>query len=203
MLDAGSAHDEAFLAHIDLQKSPWHPRLLRRNLRAKAQKWDKLKLVRVIEDILAGKKIRGWPPGLAFEHAILRAFELEGAEVTWPFRVELDGLTVEQIDGAVHTEHLSCLIESKSWLVPANIAPVNRLRAQLTRRPPGTFGVVFAANGFTESAKTLIRHLAPTQVLTWEGAELKAAIAAGAMIKGLIKKHRHAVEHGLPDFSLL
>ena len=77
------------------------------DLQAKAQKWDRLKLVRVIEDILAGAKIRGWPPGLALEHAILRAFELDGAEVTWPFVVELDGLTVEQIDGAVHTVHLS------------------------------------------------------------------------------------------------
>jgi len=173
------------------------------DLKAKAQKWDRVKLGAVIDDLLAGKKVRGWPRGLALEHSILRAFELDGADVTWPFRVEIEGHTVEQIDGAVHARHLSCLIEAKHLDKPANIEPIAKLRTQLARRPPGTFGVVFSAKGFTEPAKTLMRHLAPMQVLTWEGPELKAAFDKSAMVAGLVKKHRHAIEHGLPDFSLL
>jgi hypothetical protein len=29
----------------------------------------------------------GWPPGKALEYLILRAFQLEGADVTWPYEV--------------------------------------------------------------------------------------------------------------------
>lgn len=42
-----------------------------------------------------------WPTGIAFEYFILRAFELEGADVTWRYKVDLFGESVEQIDGAV------------------------------------------------------------------------------------------------------
>lgn len=42
-----------------------------------------------------------WESGKLLEYAILRAFELEGAEVTYPYSVELQGEEVEQIDGAI------------------------------------------------------------------------------------------------------
>jgi hypothetical protein len=42
----------------------------------------------------------GWEPGKAFEYLVIRAFELEGATVTYPFSVRLGGTIVEQIDGA-------------------------------------------------------------------------------------------------------
>jgi len=44
----------------------------------------------------------GWDSGKAFEYLVLRAFQLDGAEVTWPYEVSLFGEEViEQIDGAV------------------------------------------------------------------------------------------------------
>jgi hypothetical protein len=33
----------------------------------------------------------GWAPGKAFEYLVLRAFQLEGAEVRWPYSVRIDG----------------------------------------------------------------------------------------------------------------
>ena len=54
-----------------------------------------------------------WDPGKAFEYLILRAFQLDVAEVRWPYRVKLFGEEVEQIDGVVYCSGLSCLIESK------------------------------------------------------------------------------------------
>ncbi len=44
-----------------------------------------------------------WEPGRALEYLVIRAFELEGAEVAYPFAVQMGGTIVEQIDGAVHT----------------------------------------------------------------------------------------------------
>jgi hypothetical protein len=35
---------------------------------------------------------------------VLRAFELDGAEVKWPYRVKLFGEEVEQIDGVIYSE---------------------------------------------------------------------------------------------------
>jgi hypothetical protein len=52
----------------------------------------------------------GWEPGKAFEYLVLRAFELDGARIRWPFSVFLEDQEVEQIDGAVYAAGLSCLV---------------------------------------------------------------------------------------------
>ncbi len=36
-----------------------------------------------------------WASGKAFEYLVLRAFELEGAEVRWPYSVRIDGDEIE------------------------------------------------------------------------------------------------------------
>jgi hypothetical protein len=41
----------------------------------------------------------GWPAGKALEYLIVRAFELDGANVRWPYDTRIDGEVVEQIDG--------------------------------------------------------------------------------------------------------
>ena len=66
-------------------------------------------------------KTPGWPAGKAFEHLVLRCFELCGARVVWPFDVPLGGRTAEQIDGMVVHSHLSCFVESKHEKDPVNI----------------------------------------------------------------------------------
>ena len=45
----------------------------------------------------------GWGGGKAFEYLVLRAFQLNGAVVRWPYGVSLYGQTeiVEEIDGSV------------------------------------------------------------------------------------------------------
>ena len=74
----------------------------------------------------------GWDVGKAFEYLILRAFQLDGAKVKWPYRVKLFGEEVEQIDGVVYCSGLSCLVESKDFADKVNIdiAPIAKLRRQ-------------------------------------------------------------------------
>ncbi len=88
-----------------------------------------------------------WGSGKAFEYLVLRAFQLEGAEIHWPYRVTIAGDEVEQIDGVVYTDGLACLIECKDQREPVNIAPVAKLRNQLLRRPGSTIGAVFSRSG--------------------------------------------------------
>ena len=71
--------------------------------------------------------IPGWPPGKAFEYFVIRAFQLEGADVCYPFSVTIGGEEIEQIDGAVYTGGLACLIECKDQQRPVNIEPLAKL----------------------------------------------------------------------------
>jgi len=144
-----------------------------------------------------------WPAGIAFEYLVLRALELDGAEVRWPFSVKLEGELVEQIDGVIYADGLSRLIESKHRSSKLNVEAIAKLRNQLARRPATAVGVVFSYSGFTDTARKLAQYLAPQTILLWHGSEIKHALMTEKMVSGLRLKYEHAVEHGLPDYNLL
>jgi len=144
----------------------------------------------------------GWEPGRAFEHLILRAFELDGAVVRWPYTVNVHDQLVEQIDGAVHAGGLSCLVEAKDTTRPVSFDAVGKLRQQLSRRPAGVVGLLFSRTRFTEPAVTLARYLAPQNVIFWTGKDLTAALEQRSMLDALEEKYRHLVESGSPKYDL-
>ncbi|RKG94091.1 restriction endonuclease [Corallococcus terminator] len=170
---------------------------------ARIKKLRKSDLIGMLQQLVAGKTLSGWPDGKAFEHLILRAFEIEGAEVTWPFSVRRDGQELEQIDGAVRDDGLSCLVEAKHWAEKVDYTTIAKLRAQLNRRPSQVIGSVFSASGYTAPAKVLAQFTASPNVLLWELDDIEYGLKNRAMRKGLQAKFRHAVEHGFTDYSLL
>lgn len=146
--------------------------------------------------------VPGWPAGRAFEYLILRAFELDGATVRWPFEVTLGGIVVEQIDGAVYAGSLSCLVEAKDSSAFVDIAVLGKLRSQLARRPAGTVGMVFSRSGFTNATVALAGHLAPQTVLLWSGAEVEECLTRERIAAVLLAKYRECVEEGAPQTIL-
>ena len=144
-----------------------------------------------------------WASGKAFEYLVLRALELDGATIRWPYSVSFEGDLVEQIDGVAYANGLCCLIESKHYAGKVNIEPIAKLRNQLGRRPAATIGAVFSYGGFTTPARTLARYVAPQTILLWNGPEVKYALTKQKMVSGLRLKYRYAVEQGLPEFNLL
>lgn len=52
-----------------------------------AKKWNRKKLLEIWTIIQSGKPLDGWEAGKGFEYLIVRAFEIEGAEVGWPYAV--------------------------------------------------------------------------------------------------------------------
>lgn len=142
-----------------------------------------------------------WPPGKALEHLILRAFELDGASVSWPYRVLHQAQEIEQIDGAVFCDGISCLIECKDTATPVNIEPIAKLRNQLLRRPAGVLGAVFSKSGFTEPAQTLAQFLAPQAVLLYSGEEIEYLLDQEYISRSLSRKFRYCVEYGLPTYD--
>lgn len=154
-------------------------------------------------DGINARDTQDWEPGKAFEYLVLRAFELDGADVKYPYTAHLLGEEVEQIDGAVYWGGLKCLVESKDTAEPVDFKPLAKLRSQLQRRPAEAIGIVFSRNGFTDPALLLAQFLSPQSILLWRGDELAYALSRRSMGQGLLKKYRVCIEEGLPDYNLL
>jgi len=144
----------------------------------------------------------GWDSGKAFEYLILRSFHLDGAEVSWPYSVRLFSLEVEQIDGAVHCDGLSALVESKDYAENVSIAPIAKLRNQLLRRPAGTIGLMFSRSDFTDPARFLTQFTLPQAILLWKGEEVEYALQRQRIRDLLTLKYRICVEQGLSDYDV-
>lgn len=138
-----------------------------------------------------------WPSGKALEYLIIRAFELENAEVRYPYTVEDgEGNIIEQIDGVVYIESIACLVECKDTQKAINFEAIAKLRNQLMRRPSAAIASIFSMGGFTESALSLLRFIHPQTVLAWEQYEINFCLENHAFCASLIKKYRTAVERG-------
>jgi hypothetical protein len=157
---------------------------------------------------LLWKNIKAGPTrfasGKALEYLVVRAFELDGATVRYPFEDrDRDGFAVEQIDGVVHSDHLSCVIEAKDQKSAVDFGPIAKLAGRLMTRPSPAVGLVVSRSGFTRPARMSARFLVPQSILLWEGDELDLALTTpGGMRKGLMLKYQKAIEHGVPDYML-
>jgi hypothetical protein len=171
-----------------------------------AREWDRAALLSVWER-LDGGPLAGWENGKAFEYLVVRAFELEGAEVQYPFTVTTKtGLPIEQLDGVAYFDGLTVIFEAKDWKGPVNVEPLAKLRSQLARRPSSTIGAVFTGcrttSAFTEAARQLAGFFAPQTVLLWSGEDVHFSIERGKMRQGMLVKMRHMVEQVMPDYDL-
>jgi hypothetical protein len=144
----------------------------------------------------------GWDEGKALEYLIIRAFELDGAEVKWPYSVPLFGEEVEQIDGSVRLAGLYGLVETKDEADKIAVAPIAKLRSQLLRRPAGTVGLLFASKQFTEPAIQLAHFTFPQAVLLWSGEEIDHCLQRKKIGGFFERKFRACVDFGTPDFNI-
>lgn len=169
--------------------------------RTRIRRLNRQGLQRLWKKICVGRT-PGWDAGKALEYLILRAFELDGAEITWPFAISVGPDTIEQIDGVVYVDGIAALIECKDYSKPVNFEPIAKLRQQLARRPPAVIGCCIARSGFTMEALLLAERSSPQNVLLWHGDEIEFALRKSRFRKGLLAKYRHSVEYAMPDFKI-
>lgn len=143
-----------------------------------------------------------WPKGKALEYLVLQAFRLEGAEVTWPYTVEIQNMVVEQIDGFVSASGINLMVETKDYRDPVAVEPIAKLRNQLARRQAGLVGCVFSFAGFTEPAGLLATYCAPHGILLWPGPQIEHALQNRSMVRTLVKKHARLLQRGVPDYDV-
>jgi hypothetical protein len=154
-------------------------------------------------DITTGKVDPWWPSGKAFEYLVVRMFELDKAQVTWPYQVYLfGGQAKEQIDGSVHFGSLHWLVESKDEDDNIALDPIAKLRNQMLRRPWGTIGLVFTSTNFTPSAVLMTHFALPQPILLWTGAEVEHALTRKKICVFAQEKYRKCVEQGVVDFDI-
>jgi len=168
------------------------------------QGYTKDELINLWESIITNDEIPGWGSGKAFEFLILRAFEMEGAKIRWPYSVSIFGESVEQIDGVIHFDmmNVSILAEFKDYTRNLNIEPIAKLRNQLLRRPSNAIGSVFSTSAFTDPALILSQFSAPQTILLWEQDNINYCLRNEYFREGFLKKYRHAIEEGFPNFDL-
>lgn len=175
-----------------------------KGLEMEARAWERADLLRIWDAIKAGQSIAGWPPGKAFEYLVVRAFEIEGARVLWPFEVVYPQKfgTMEQVDGVVYLGERAFLLESKNQSEAMAVEAVARLRMRLESRPPGTMGVLFSVQNFTLPTEVFAQFATPLNVLLWENTDLDLALTNASMVASLRTKLEHATENGLPILRL-
>lgn len=169
-----------------------------------AAAWDRPALLSVWEQIKQGEKIDGWDSGKAFEYLVVRAFQLEDAEVVWPYNVTYPQRfgTMEQIDGLVRVDGVTFLIESKDRTEPLSIEAIAKLRFRLEGRPPGTMSVLFSKSNFTPPTEIFAQFASPLNVLLWGVDDLDYALPNSGMVSGLRVKYRVASKLGVPLYPI-
>ncbi len=145
-----------------------------------------------------------WKDGKALEYFIIKSFEIEGASVTYPFNVKINGKIVEQIDGAVYIgDAYKILCECKDYDEnKINIEPIAKLRYQLCRRPIGTIGCVFSMTDYTEPSTILINYINGHTILLWGKQDIDYAVKNKAFIEVFKTKYHFAIEHANYEGSI-
>jgi hypothetical protein len=157
---------------------------------------SRIGLLDLWERVRKGEGLEPWPQGKAFEYLILRAFELDGAQVIWPYWGEW-----EQVDGALYVDGLSCLVECKHWREPVGFGPIAKLKVRVDRRPPPVIGLFFSVSGFSVPAGQEFNAQPLRNLLLWMKSDVNLAMKHG-MRSALRVKWRKAVEEAVMDYEL-
>ncbi len=155
--------------------------------------WDE-----VIEPwVYPAKGLHDLSAPVAFEYLIIRAFELEGAEVSYPFMAQpfSDSRILEEIDGAIYLPGISAIVESKCF-DQRNVTSdqIGQLRNKLINRPSYGIGCFFARTSYKESAYKQAQMASPQCILLWDGEEIKEAFKNQKLVEVLQEKNRRFFE---------
>jgi hypothetical protein len=165
----------------------------------RAEKLSWKDLIALWEQIKAGRT-PDWHEGKALEHLVVRAFRLSKLEAEYPYDVPPGGKAIEQIDGLVHLNCYTFLLECKDKET-VDITAIAKLRNQLLRRPDTTFGCVFTAGSFSDPALILAEFSVPHRILLWSAVDIDGCLHRKDFASRLLEKYRHICKYGMTDHS--
>ncbi len=169
----------------------------------RVRRYDWAKLEGLWKRIKAGTAT-GWSPGKALEYMFVRAFELSGAEVVYPYNNEVRRIK-EQFDGFVFVKELGAgfIIECKDWREPVSFDEVAKLYGRLSYRISSTFGIYLSRNDFTASALESLYVLHPHNILLWSFAEIDECFIHHKFLDALKYKYKYAMATADPMIAVM
>lgn len=167
------------------------------------QTYDWAKLERLWVKIKAGVKTR-WPDGKALEYMFVRAFDLEGAEVVYPYN-NLALRAQEQLDGYVFVKDLGVgfIIECKDWSVNVSFDELAKLHGRLLYRMSSTYGIFLSKTGYTSSAMELTYMVNPHNILLWSSDDIDECFKNHKFLKALQYKYQYAMVTTDPMIAIM
>ena len=165
--------------------------------------YNRQKLKKFWQQIKSGNTL-GWATGKALENMLVRAFDLEGAEVVYPFN-NLVLTSQEQFDGYVFVKELGAgfLIECKEWKDKVAFDELAKLHGRLAYRMPSTYGLFLSKSGFTPSAVELMFMMHPHNVLLWSYSEIDECFKNFKFMKALKYKFQYAMITANPNIAVI
>ena len=163
--------------------------------------WPKLK--KLWSQIRLGNT-PGWARGKALEYLLVRAFDLEGAEVVYPYNNSVS-TAQEQFDGYVVVKELGAgfLIECKDWKDKVSFDELAKLHGRLTYRMPSAYGIFLSKTGFTPSAVELMFMMHPHNILLWSFDEIDECFKNHKFMKALKYKFQYAMITADPAIAVM
>jgi hypothetical protein len=165
--------------------------------RAEAMSW---KALNALWEQIKADDTPDWESGKAFEHLVIRAFRLNKLEAEYPYHVPPGGKPLEQMDGLVHLQCYTFLIECKDK-DSVDVVTIAKLRNQLERRPGTTFGCVFTTGSFTDEALTITDFSVPHRILLWDELDIERSLKKKNFGAILLEKYRLLCKYGFTDHS--
>lgn len=157
------------------------------------QTYDWAKLERLWEKVRDGKKTR-WSDGKALEYLFIRAFELEGIDVEYPYCNKVEKYE-EQVDGYLSTRNpeVSFLVECKDWSNKVTFDELAKLNSRLSYRIPSVLGVFVSMSDYTPSAMELLFMMQPRRIILWSKNDINECFKHHKFTKALIHKYHYAL----------
>ena len=153
---------------------------------------------------LKTKKTPKWSKGKALEYMLIRAFDLDGAEVVYPYN---NGVlnAQEQLDGFVFVKDLGVgfLIECKDWEDKVSFDELAKLHGRLAYRMKSTCGMFLSRSGYTPSAIEMMYLVHPHNIILWEFNDIEECFKNHNFLKALKYKYQYAMVTADPVRAVL
>ena len=145
----------------------------------------------------------GWSFGKALEYMLIRAFDLNGAEVAYPYNNRVVN-SKEQFDGYIFVPELGVgfLLECKDWKTSVSFDELAKLHSRLSYRMPSTYGIYVSKNGFTSSAVEMLYMMHPHNILLWSFDEIDECFKNQKFLKALKYKYQYAMMTADPNIAV-
>ena len=169
----------------------------------RVQGYDWIQLERFWQKI-KNKTAPKWSKGKALEYMLIRAFDLEGAEVLYPYNNEVLKAQ-EQFDGFVFVKELGVgfLIECKDWNDKVAFDELAKLHGRLSYRMNTACGLFLSRSGYTPSAIEMMYMVHPHNIILWEFSDIDECFKNRTFLKALKYKYQYAMVTADPVIAVL